>query len=318
MKRGNVLFSLGGGSWRSARVWRANNPTSPLRLVFTDVLYEDADTYRFGIQGAANVFGRRADWVPAAEDFPDYRVSEDVRIEDYAGNPQWRAFLQQLRLRAQEEIPELIWLSVGKDPWETFRDERYLGNSRRDPCSKKLKRIVLDKWLALAADPSIDVLIYGIGEHEKHRFDDVDKDGNPTGIKHRLATKGWTAEAPLIGLPEINPTWHMHKEGLRPARNYSLGYLHDNCGGFCVKAGKAHYQNRYRVHPERYAYDTMMERKIAEYLGKSVTIMREVVGKKKRNLSLAEFGERLKASPEITYDYEPGGSGCGCMLDEAA
>jgi hypothetical protein len=318
MVRGNALFSFGGASWRSARIWQKTNPGCPLRLVFTDVLYEDADTYRFGLQAAANVFGRKADWVPAAEDFPDYRVAEDVPIEEYAGNPLWRAFLRQLRLRAQEEIPELVWLSAGRDPWEIFRDQRYLGNSRRDPCSKLGKRMVLDKWLAIAADPEIDILIYGIGEHEKHRFEDTDKDGNLTGIRPRLEAKGWIAEAPLIGLPEINPTWHMHQEGLRPARNYALGYLHDNCGGFCIKAGKAHYQNRRRVHAERYAYDAMMERKFVAWLGKPVTILTEVVGRKKRQLSLADFGTRMEAEPEITYDYEQGESGCGCMLDEAA
>lgn len=36
----------------------------------------------------------------------------------------------------------------GRDPWQVFEDERYLGNSRADPCSKILKRKLLDQWIA--------------------------------------------------------------------------------------------------------------------------------------------------------------------------
>jgi hypothetical protein len=176
-----------------------------MRLVFTDTLYEDADTYRFGIEGAANIFGRRLNWVPRAEDFPDYRVSEDVPLSQYRGNPEWRAFLAELRDRAAIAIPELVWLVDGRDIWEVFRDERFLLNSQRDPCSKILKRRKMNEWLASSCDPALDVIVYGIGEHERHRFDD----GEGRGIFHRLAANGWNAEAPLIGKPEINPTLHM-------------------------------------------------------------------------------------------------------------
>lgn len=46
-----VMFSAGGGSFRAALLWRRQYPSDNLRLVFTDTLYEDADAYRFLIEG---------------------------------------------------------------------------------------------------------------------------------------------------------------------------------------------------------------------------------------------------------------------------
>lgn len=311
------MFSAGGGSWRAAKLDRKAHPDAELRLIFTDTLYEDADAYRFLIEGAANVFGRRLNWTVSAEDFPDYRVPEDVPIAEYRGNPEWRAFLADLRARAAEALPELIWLADGRDPWEVYRDHRFIGNSRIDPCSKALKRQVSDKWRKANCDPTRDVFIVGIGEHERQRFEGQ---GKKLGLQRRMAEHGWRYEAPLIGQPETNPTWHMRLEGIAPPRLYAMGYLHNNCGGFCCKAGQAHWQNRYRVQPERFAYDAMMERRLSEYIGVGAWSMltdRRGDGKKKR-LTLDKFAEQLAADPQRQIDYLPGESGCGCMLDEAA
>lgn len=316
-----TMFSAGQGSFRTAKIDRLLHPDEPSGLVFTDVLYEDADAYRFLIEAAASVYDRPPpNWLPHAEDFPDYRVDESVPIEEYAGNPAWRAFLQEIRERTAETIPELIWLVEGRDPWEVFRDERYLGNTRADPCSKYGKREMLDKWRALACDPAVDVFLVGIGDHEKHRFHGGK--GRP-GIRARMAALGWNYEAPLIAVDDAAhdaPSGTLHlayspldQLGLRPPRLYAKGYMHNNCGGFCVKAGLAHWQNRWRVDPERYAYDAMMERKIRNYLttGKA-TILRDRRGGKTKPLSLDAFAERC-AGP--TIEYQPGESGCGCMVD---
>src|ERR1019366_4527713 len=39
-------------------------------------------------------------------------------------------------------------IADGRTPWEVFRDERFLGNSRIDPCSKILKRNLCARWIA--------------------------------------------------------------------------------------------------------------------------------------------------------------------------
>lgn len=310
------MFSAGGGSWRTAKIVARDHGVRDLSLVFVDTLYEDADAYRFLIEGALNVFGRTVAWVPAAEDFPDYRVSLETDLAEYAGNPEWRAFLAELRSRASEVVPELTWLVEGRDPWEVFRDERFLGNSRVDPCSKFLKRAVLDKWRAQNFDPRSAVFYVGIGEHEKHRYDD----GKGGGLGPRMAEVGWDYRAPLLGEIEVNPSFLMRLEGLSPPRLYDLGYMHNNCGGFCVKAGHAHFANRYSVQPERFAYDAAMEGKMRAFLGPSAHILTDRRGDgKKKPMTLFQFQDRLdtmadeaRAQIAVAYDND---SGCGCMVD---
>lgn len=309
--------SGGAGSWLAARLDMRANPSAAHRFVFCDTLYEDADCYRFLIEGVANLLGRAIS-VPAADEFPDYRVAGDFDIATYAGNPEWRAYLAALRARMAMELPELIWLVEGRDPWEVFRDRRFLGNSRRDPCSDILKRKMLDAWRTANCDPAKDVFIVGIGPHEKHRFEGG---RGKRGLRARMAETGWTYLAPLIGPieGEIGPFLYMAQEGLERPRLYRRGYIHNNCGGFYIKAGHAHYHNRLTVDPDRYAYDAMMERKISEYVGQAVSMMTDRSGGDKKPYSLLEMRERWQALPDGTdnmFLYEEGDSGCGCMVDE--
>jgi hypothetical protein len=323
MMRGILTASGGEGTWRANKLWRLHNPQAPFLLVFTDTLYEDADTYRFLLDSVADLTGRKVDWIPQADDFPDYRVGPEVPIAEYRGNPEWRAFLADLRDKALMAFPEMVWLVEGRDPWEVYRDERYVGNSRIDPCSKITKRKPLERWRNRNCDPVNDVIVWGIGEHEAHRYDreELDKKTGALtrrGIKPRLAADGWQCAAPLIELPphplkDLNVAIY----GLQSQRLYAMGYAHGNCGGKCSKAGMAHWQLRYRVQPDRYAYDAMMERKCREHIGKG-TFLTETVNKVKRPLSLDEFALRLARAPGITFNPKAGESGCGCMWDEAA
>lgn len=209
-----TMFSGGEGSFRAAKIDRARHPDAPFGFVFTDTLYEDADTYRFLIEAAANVCSRPApNWLPRADEFPDYRVAADVPIESYRGNPEWRAFLAELRERAIEALPELVWLVEGRDVWEVFRDRRFLGNSQVDLCSRILKRELADSWAManclrvgeLFGPP--DLFAVGIGISERHRFDD----GEGGGVGPRKLADGWLYHAPLIEAEEaINAGGQAH------------------------------------------------------------------------------------------------------------
>lgn len=306
-----TLFSAGAGSFKTAKRVQASGGDH--RLVFADTLYEDADAYRFLIEAAANVFGRSARWVPPAEDFPDYRVDLSVPLDEYAGNPAWRRYLDDLRLCALADIPELIWLVEGRDPWEIYRDERFLGNARVDPCSKFLKREVLDAWRLSSCDPERDVFFVGIGEHEAYRFDD----GEGHGVRPRMAALGWTYEAPLSAPTPANmenPLNAVQREGLAPPRLYAAGYAHNNCGGFCCKAGLKHWANRARVQPDRYDYDAAMIAKFTAWLGPNAYILRDRRGGVTRPLDMVEFARQERTSPDPALELLDDG-GCGCAVD---
>src|SRR5947209_2385153 len=60
----------------------------------------------------------------------------DTKIED---GDLYR-FLGDIERRLNHPI---IRLSEGRDPWQVFFDERMMGNSQADPCSRVLKRQLL-------------------------------------------------------------------------------------------------------------------------------------------------------------------------------
>jgi hypothetical protein len=311
-----VNLSGGGGSWLTAKIVYREfvRPGDQFTMAFADTLYEDADCYRFLLQGACDVMGVSSAWVPLADTFPDYRAPADTPIETYAGNPEWRSFLHELRAWMPFAVDNLVWLVEGRDPWEIYRDERFLGNSQRDPCSKFAKRQVLDKWRDANFDPTDTIIYFGIGSAESHRYDD--KKGG--GIKGRLAAAGWHAEAPLIGRQEgdLSSSIYMAKAGLVRPRLYQW-YAHNNCGGMCCKAGQKHWKARLEFQPERYEYDRLMEKKISDFLaGPARSFLTDRRGDNiKKTLTLGDFRNRLQAGGYVMPEPQPGDDGCGCMVD---
>ena len=323
-----TLQSGGAGSYLTAGVVQRElvRPGDEHRMAFTDTLYEDADAYRFLLEGALRVFGRPAKWVPQAEDFPDFRLLPvNFKIEDYHGAPKWREYLRQLRERAAEEIPELIWIVEGRDIWEVYRDERFLGNSSFDPCSKITKRQPLDRLLNAEFDREDTVIYFGIGGAEAHRYAGFDeKTCSVTGIRPRFLAKGWNAQAPLIGRPEgeLNPAFYLERDGLKVPRLYAWA-AHNNCGGECCKAGVRHQRRRLENAPERFSYSAVMERKISDYLGGGRTFLEDRREGGRKPMSLFDLAERFKPGLDlealIAADEAAradSGNGCGCMSED--
>ncbi len=212
---------------------------------------------------------------------------------------------------------ELVRLCDGRDPWQVFKDERYLGNDRVDPCSKILKRELIDRYLKATYDPNTVVLIFGIHWSEADRFDRLDpKTGKRMGIKPRMEANGWTCRAPLCEPPFISLT-DMEKmaadAGLWKQRLYAMGFPHANCGGRCVKQGQSGWALLYRTMPERFIECRDKEKGMQEYLGKDVTMLRETVKGQRLPLPLAELQRRIDAKEEMPlFDF----GGCACFAGD--
>lgn len=204
----------------------------------------------------------------------------------------------------------LVKIAEGRTPWQVFFDERFLGNSRVDPCSKILKRQMADRWLKANRDPASTTVYVGIDWTEEHRF---------TGLRDRRALDGWRYEAPLCEAPFISKRdvleWLKH-EGIAPPRLYAMGFAHNNCGGFCVKAGQGHFANLLSQMPERYAEHETNEERIRAYLGKDVSMLTDRRGDgKKKPLTLRALRELIQSGAQIdAFDI----GGCGCFVEEAA
>lgn len=199
---------------------------------------------------------------------------------------------------------ELVRLCEGRTIWEVFRDERFLGNTRADPCSKILKRQMADRWLDEHCSPDSTVVYVGIDWTEINRFERL-----------RERRKPWVYEAPLTTAPYLAKSDMMaaaRVAGLEPPRLYALGFAHNNCGGGCVKAGIGHFSHLYRTLPDVFATWERNEESMRRQLGRDVAILRDRTGGKVAPLTLAQLRGRLETGGE-TDQLEIGG--CGCFID---
>ena len=199
----------------------------------------------------------------------------------------------------------LTTISDGRNVWEVFEDERYLGNSRIDPCSKILKRELLRKHIENNYNYEQDVVALGIDWTEKHRLDKALSRWEP-----------WNVIAPLVDNPEITKAhlfnW-LRDYNIDPPRLYDMGFPHNNCGGFCIKAGQAHFKLLYEKMPERFMYHAQKEQEMRDLLGKDVSILRRQRNGKRHNLTLLELKEEIDAQTDETDPFDLGG--CGCAID---
>lgn len=200
---------------------------------------------------------------------------------------------------------EYVYIADGRDPWEVFKDVRYLGNSRLAQCSHLLKQKPADKWLKENFEPDECVLYLGIDWSESHR--------------RRSPIKNWapySVEFPMCEKPYLNK-WEMIKElndlGIATPRLYDLGFNHNNCGGFCVRGGQGHFANLLKQKPDLYEYHEGKEQEMREFLEKDVSILRRTKDGYQLNLTLRQLREEIEVSPEQIDMFDIGG--CGCFVD---
>lgn len=281
-----VFFSGGLMSWAAAKRAVAIYGAANTTLLFTDTLIEDPDLYRFLDEAAKNV-----------------------------GAP-------------------LVKIAEGRTPWQVFRDEKLIGNTRADPCSKILKRQMGLAWLTANCDPAETVLVFGIHHEEAHRLEGEAWSAKAKakvlrGVRPRYQDLGWPhVTAPMCDAPFMRANdiraW-ARLEGLQISRAYPQGFSHDNCGGFCVKAGEGHFAKLLEVRPDVYAHHEAEEDAFnAARLGKRrQTVLAPELpdparpGKVKRvPMSMREFREGMEAKRLTINLFNMGG--CGCFLEDAA
>lgn len=263
-----VMFSGGLGSWLTARRVAELHGTAELVLLFADV----------GGQHRSPHVG---------EDEDTYRFIEEAAA-DVGG--------------------QLVVLNEGRDIWEVFTDDRFLGNTRLANCSKFLKQIPAREWLDANCDPATTTVYVGIDWSETHRLPAIQNAYLP-----------FAAQAPMTEAPYLDKSamqLECHRAGIALPRLYRAGFAHNNCGGFCVRGGQAQMQLLLREHPDRYAFHEAREQELRAHLGKDVAILRDRTGGTVKPLTMRAFRERIEVQPNLFDGLDWGG--CGCFVDDAA
>jgi hypothetical protein len=293
------IVHLSGGvtSWGAGKRTRVTHPDAPLIMLFADTFIESEETYRFLIHGAANIAGVP---VPACA----YLPIPELDLEN--PDPR-REVLQSIAALAMRDIPGLRWVWDGRTPWEVFEDKKFMGNSRVDPCSRVLKRELLDKWVAerFAHDECIHVV--GLN---------WDEDGRITRLRERSLPRVFTAplgEQPWLSKTEVLE-W-AEREGLPISSAYKIGLSHDNCGGGCVKAGQGHWLQILEHRPDTYAQWEKQEKGFNERRGKNYAMLQCRRGGGKGNPLTLETLRLRQGTGDILPDEKLELGGCACAID---
>lgn len=196
----------------------------------------------------------------------------------------------------------IIRLKDGRNPWEVFRDARYHGNSRTAHCSMVLKTDVVRAYLDEHAQPG-DPLVLGMDVSESERVERAAARWAPRPVISLLAE--WSVYRPEY--PGI-----LKRHGIDPPRLYALGFGHNNCGGFCVRAGTGQTLNLLRTFPDRYAYHEAQQEALMRDVPTARPHLKESTDGETRYLTLRELRERAEQQLPIDFD---GAGGCGCFTD---
>lgn len=192
----------------------------------------------------------------------------------------------------------LVRIADGRDIWQVFRDERMLGNTRMDPCSKVLKRELTRRWVAENAPE--EALVFGYDWTEMHRLDRTRERWAPRPVLAPMTSPPYRLRAELMA--------DLEARGIRPPRLYGLGFSHNNCGGGCVKAGVGHFTHLLDALPDVYATWERNEQSLRDDLG-DVSILRDRTGGTTTPLTLRALRERVQAGQSVDL-WDIGGCAC--------
>lgn len=222
-----------------------------------------------------------ADW--ALKNYP----KENVIL--YFNDTKWEhkdlyRFLEDLEKYFNHKI---TFDSDGRSPEKLFYDNRALANNRMPFCSRILKAERLQKFYQDG-----DTLIFGIGADESQRASRLVSVYQTVAVK----TGKWLKlKFPLISenITKEQIDTFLSEAGIEEPLLYRLGFLHNNCSGGCVRAGKKHWKLLYEKLPEVYANRERVEEEMREYLGKNIHFFKDE--------TLKNFRERIERGVLSAY-----------------
>lgn len=253
-------------------------------------------TYQISFSGG---MGSAVSALVAYENGLDFNlIFADTLIE----SPELHRFMGEVATACKKEI---VHLTDGRTPWDVYIDKRWIGNTRTAHCSTELKTKPVMAWLKENSKES-DPLVLGMDWSEQDRID--------------RAAANW-APRPVVSLlnrykitrPMFEPM--LDKYGIKKSEQYKKGYEHDNCGGFCCKAGLVQFERLYRNDPNTFKYhEDEMERAIKSIGPTARPFLRKVRNGETQYITLKEFREELDRGTMELPMFDS--SGCGCFTDE--
>jgi hypothetical protein len=220
----------------------------------------------------------------------------DTKIED---NDLYRFVMECVEfLQCDLEV-----IADGRTPFQVFKDVRYMGNSLVDPCSKVLKRDLLIGKITSDYRPEEVNVHLGIDFSEHHRLNACRERMLPYIYRSTLVEDG-----------RIIPKDFSEKFGIKRPRLYNWGLGHNNCGGFCPKAGLGHYKALFEANPDRYKHFEREELLVYGCIGKKYPFLKKQENNVKKFITLREYRMEYLEKGCVSADEAMEFGGCGCAI----
>lgn len=255
-----VLYSGGMGSFLTANLIKEKFPHKKIKLYFNDTLMESDGLYNF-LLDTLNYF-----WPVSCY---SYLKAIAGKIPQINREGERKQYLLRYGNLLSSNYSNFVYDPDGRNIWEVFDDVRFIGNSQFDPCSNILKRQRSQAYVSSLNPETWDIAI-GIDYTEIHRWERAVPNWKPFDLI-----------APLI---EFELDKHeeeervLEKSGIKRSSAYERGFGHDNCGGFCVKAGLGHFKLLLEKDREKYLYHEKKEAEAICKIGRHPFLRKAVKG----------------------------------------
>ena len=196
-----------------------------------------------------------------------------------------------------------ITIAEGRTPFQVFEDVKFMGNSRIDPCSRILKRDYLDKFITRHWNFDEVEIHLGIDITEEHRLTRLQPRKLPYIYRSTLVEDG------RMILKDYSK-----QHGITPPRLYSFGLGHNNCGGFCPKAGMGHYAKLLAGDRDQYLEHEAKEQAVYAAVPNAKPFLRETIDGELTYKSLKDFRLSIEDGKQLTLDELLDFGGCGCAI----
>lgn len=206
---------------------------------------------------------------------------------------------------------KLIRIADGRTPWEVAKDVKFIPNSRIAQCSHLLKQKTAERYIKENYTPDECILYLGIDWTEQHRRAAPTTNWSPYTVIFPLCEEPYLDKNEMLRILK-------EEDKIEIPRLYKLGFYHNNCGGFCFRAGIGHFKNLLEQMPERYLEHEKKEKEMREFLGRDdVSILRRTRDGKKINITLEDLRNELENTPhQLSFSELMDFGGCGCFVND--
>ena len=275
-----TLYSGGKGSFLAACLLKSKGYDQT--LYFNDTFYEHDSLYVFLDETLS--FLHEKDKLGCYKNIPSLTNWKDRRL-----------FLKDAGKMISDYYDNFIHDSANESLHEVISRNKFMPNSRVDLCSRILKRERSAAFVKNFSHDEIKIAI-GIGIWEEHRVKRAKERWLPYHITSPFCEAGEFESEYKDAVFEL--------AGLIDPYLYQIDVAHNNCAGFCVKAGLKHYRNLLEKDRDLYLTHERNEQALYEENSNLKPFLKKTIDGNTIYITLKQFRENIELNKPFISENE--------------